>query len=501
MIMVDRGGGGRRDSGKQRQSARSSTNIHTSSSSTSSSQGDHVTTIPKTRTHHQSNTTDKDYYYFTTAESHRIRKVGLLLLVPFVLGMMSVVASLILGSGLCHRDESYRNDNEMVLNRPSNIGYNKSDNDDDDDTTTTTTTEKLVSYTKATADPYLEPVDCLALLDSYRNKKISQLRGHTVALPYHKSYVRLTTTEIPFYLSTSDKKVDNIRADIFRNGDYYENIMTTTMQTILKGVSVRMDNTNQKRRPIMLDVGGNVGWFSMLSAAHGAEVFVFEPNVVNMIRLCESTVLNGWSLSSNAGENQVHPYLKGVNDIHGEELVMYKVDPSNPGSFSFSKEHSDKSSYLKEGAHLLEDTLQMVTLDALARDQHWLDEDDNDATIAILKIDVEGLELKVLSGARELLISHKVQYIFLEWKITEVHRWEGMATILLNAGYVLYKFGAWLGPGQFVTNNPQYFTKEMETSMRSNGTDLAKHLASVVTKAKWENANVLFRLADINDTW
>ena len=484
MDKVDRVGG-RRDSGKQRQGTRSSANIHTSSSSTSSGQGDHVTTIPKTRTHHQSNTTDKDYC--TIAESHRIRKVGLLLLIPFVLGMMAVVASLILGSGLCNRDDLYRN-NEMILNRPSN-NY---DNDNYDDTT------KEVSFTKTTADPYLEPVDCLALLDSYRNKKISQLRGHTVALPYHKSYVRLTTTEIPFYLSTSDKNVDNIRADIFQNGDYYENIMTTTMQTILKGVSDRMDN--KQNRPIMLDVGGNVGWFSMLSAAHGAEVYVFEPNVVNMIRLCESSVLNGWSLSSNAGEDQVHPYLKGVNDIHGEELVMYKVDPSNPGSFSFSKEHSDKNSYLEEGAHLLEEKLQLVTLDALAQDQHWLDEDD-DATIAILKIDVEGLELKVLSGAQKLLNSHKVQYIFLEWKITEVHRWEGMATILLNAGYVLYKFGAWLGPGQFVTNNPQYFTKEMETSMRSNGTDLAKHLASVVTKAKWENANVLFRLADINDTW
>jgi FkbM family methyltransferase len=427
--------------------------------------------------------TDKDYF----TESHRIRKVGLLLLIPFVLGLIAVVASLILGSGICNRDELYRN-NEMILNRPSN-NYDK---DDDDDTA------KEVSFTKSTADAYLEPVDCLALLDLYRNKKISQLRGHTVALPYHKSYVRLTTTEIPFYLSTSDKRVDNIRSDIFQNGDYYENIMTTTMQTILKGVSNRMENKNN--RPIMLDVGGNVGWFSMLSAAHGAEVFVFEPNVVNMIRLCESSVLNGWSLSSNAENNQVHPYLKGVNDVHGEELVMYKVDPSNPGSFSFSKEHSDKSSILKGGAHLLEDILQMVTLDALAQDQHWL-EDDNNTTIAILKIDVEGLELKVLSGAQKLLNSHKVQYIFLEWKITEVHRWEAMATILLNAGYVLYKFGAWLGPGQFITNNTQYFSKEMELEMRSNGKDLAKHLASVVTKTKWENTNVLFRLADINDTW
>jgi len=339
--------------------------------------------------------------------------------------------------------------------------------------------------TTTTADPYLEPVDCLALLNSYRSQEIAQLKDHTADLPYHKSYVRLTKTDTPFYVSTSDGKVDKFRVGIFQNGDYYESDMSKAMQTILKGaVSDRMDNTNQKRRPIMLDVGGNVGWFSMLSAAHGAEVFVFEPNVVNMIRLCESSVLNGWSSSSNPANNQVHPYLKGVNDVHGEELVMYKVDPSNPGSFSFSKETAEhyESKFGKAGT--IEEKLQLVTLDALAQDQHWLDEN-NDTTIAILKIDVEGLELKVLTGAQELLNSHKVQYIFLEWKITEVHRWEGMATILLNAGYVLYKIGGHQGPKDVV--NTQY----------ANGTELVKGVESIAKKRKLENTNVLFRLADI----
>jgi hypothetical protein len=122
----------------------------------------------------------------------------------------------------------------------------------------------------------LEPVSCLELLDSYRKKQIVHLKDH---ITYHKSYVRLMKTDIPFYLSTSDKTVDAIRAEMFDKGDYYEEIMTTTMQTILQGVSPRIGSTI-KKRPVMLDVGGNVGWCSMLSAAHGAEVFVFEPNVV-----------------------------------------------------------------------------------------------------------------------------------------------------------------------------------------------------------------------------
>ena len=218
----------------------------------------------------------------------------------------------------------------------------------------------------------MEPVSCLELLDSYRKKEIVQLKEHTT---YHKSYVRLMKTEIPFYLSTSDKSVDVIRAEMFDKGDYYEEIMTTTMQTILKGVSKRIGtHSAMKKRPVMLDIGGNVGWFSMLSAAHGAEVFVFEPNVVNMVRLCESSVLNGWSPSSNPADNQVHPYMKGVNDIHGTQGLMYKVDPANPGSFSFSEEQA------AGGTSLVEGELQLVTLDALAQGQHWLE--DKDSTIS-----------------------------------------------------------------------------------------------------------------------
>jgi len=347
------------------------------------------------------------------------------------------------------------------------------------------TRAKEISFTTTAADPNLEPVDCLELLDSYRKREIAQLRDHSDVLPYHKSYVRLTTTEIPFYLSTSDANVDHIRAGIFESGYYYEEVMTETMQTIIRGVSERMKARNQKKRPIMLDVGGNVGWFSMVAAAHGAEVFVFEPNVVNMVRLCESSVLNGWTLSPSPSHNQVHPYLKGVSDKHGSREVMYKVDPKNPGSFSFSKETAENYASQFGKADALDDKLQLVTLDALARDQNWLG-DDNATTIAILKIDVEGLELKVLSGAQKLLKSHKVEYIFLEWKKDQVKNWEDMSTILLRSGYVLHKFGEHFGPREFVTTN------------YANGKELAMDIAAIVKKrGGWENTNVLFRLAEI----
>ena len=334
---------------------------------------------------------------------------------------------------------------------------------------------------KKSSDSLLEPLNCLELLDSYSKKEIPQLKDHTDELPYHKSYLRLTKTEIPFYLSTNDAKVDYVRVGIFDSGEYYETRMTEAMQDILKYESNIMPANAQQAKPIMIDVGGNVGWFSMLSAAHGAEVYVFEPNVVNMVRLCESVVLNAWSSSSNSVYNQLHPFMKGVSNNHGEELQMYKVHARNPGSFTFS-EMAAGNDEVPGGL------LQLVSLDALAQSQNWLvtdDDGDNDTRIAILKIDVEGLELKVFEGAKELLKSGTVKNIFIEWKKgekkEESKEWEDIFSLLLEAGYELYKIGSIPGP------------KDIVTVKFESGKELMVYLTSTMPI---QNANLWIRLAE-----
>mmetsp|Transcript_1402 Transcript_1402/g.2560 ORF Transcript_1402/g.2560 Transcript_1402/m.2560 type:complete len:436 (+) Transcript_1402:179-1486(+) len=329
-----------------------------------------------------------------------------------------------------------------------------------------------------TKDPYLETLDCSTLLRSYRRKEVPQLKSHSDEHPYHKCYVRLSSTQIPFYVSTNDAKVDRIRVEVFNSGDYYETAMSSSMQTILEEESKRLKSNNQMKRPIMLDIGGNIGWFSLLAAAYDAEVFVFEPNVVNMVRFCESLVLNQWVSSSNPGANQVHPFMKGVSDEHGAQQKMYKVSPGNPGSFSFSQGMADAAAVL-EG-----EPLQLVTLDALAQDQDWLTtKGDNHVPIAILKIDVEGLELKVLQGAKKLLKSRLVKNIFLELKSDQVREeWVSMFSILMDdAGYELYKFGDHLGPT----------TSVMATQFR----DMTE-LASIIAEKGFLNSNVWFRLSE-----
>ena len=64
----------------------------------------------------------------------------------------------------------------------------------------------------------------------------------------------------------------------------------------------------------MLDIVGNIGWLSLLAAAHGVEVFTFEPSIVNMVQFCESQVINQWAVPSNQGTDQIQSFLKGVRN-------------------------------------------------------------------------------------------------------------------------------------------------------------------------------------------
>jgi hypothetical protein len=173
--------------------------------------------------------------------------------------------------------------------------------------------------------------------------------------------------------------------------------------------------------------------------------------------------------------------MKGVSNNHGEEHQMYKVLEHNPGTFTFSENFAGN-------AEVPGGSLQLVTLDALAQEQNWLGADaegDNNARIAILKIDVEGLELKVFQGTKELLKSGTVKNIFMEWKKSdkkeESAEWEEILSLLLDAGYELYKIGNVPGP------------KDIVNETFGSGKELMVYLTSTMPNP---NANLWIRLVE-----
>jgi hypothetical protein len=111
---------------------------------------------------------------------------------------------------------------------------------------------------------------------------------------------------------------------------------------------------------------------------------------------------------------------------------------------------------------------RLVTLDSLAVERGWIpkqeeEEEEGGSThstrnsnsgtsqtpIAILKIDVEGQEHRVLAGARRLLRSGRVRNVFMEVSArtpSEVRDSRAGLRVLEEAGYALVGQGGWMGP-------------------------------------------------------
>lgn len=147
----------------------------------------------------------------------------------------------------------------------------------------------------------------------------------------------------------------------------------------------------------MLDVGANIGWFSLLAKAHGAsKVYSFEPNLQNMIRFCESLHLNKWlggddnhdhrgGADVNTAQQQrtkketVIPIPKGASN-HTGSLKFFDNGGNNPGMATFAA----------SGGIVLGE-LHVITLDSFAEQHGWFE---SKPTIALFKLDVEQYEFR-----------------------------------------------------------------------------------------------------------
>jgi len=270
---------------------------------------------------------------------------------------------------------------------------------------------------------------CTTLLQNFKDDKIDSLHDG-----FRKSFIALSK-RLPksFYIATHDKKIDSIRASIMQYNYYYE----TRLSNII--ANLYQKKKAEGKETIFLDVGGNIGWFSLVAAAHGASrIYTFEPNVQNTIRFCESLSLNGWLTP-----NFVTPIQKGVGNV-SESLNLYIPGntKNNPGAFTFKKPYASAESVGR---------MNITTLDEFAESEGWFD---NKPSIPMFKLDVEMFERQVIEGAQRLLNSQIIEYIAMELKpehdeLTKLK----IVTILMEAEYGLYMHGMWYGPDTVVTKN------------------------------------------------
>ena len=171
---------------------------------------------------------------------------------------------------------------------------------------------------------------------------------------------------------------------------------------------------------IVVDVGGNLGWYSLYAAAlvrsksmcasqnshtrplmengmQGRQVVAFEPLSNNVIRFRSSMCRNhGFGEKISLVTHALGPRI-------ANNCSMY-APVANIGDGMMNCEADFK---LPDNHLVLPFPRSMVTLDAVLGD---LGEE-----IAFLKMDVEGFESRVVEGARDLLQARKVPFILMEY--------------------------------------------------------------------------------------
>ncbi|XP_062574237.1 uncharacterized protein LOC134236074 [Saccostrea cucullata] len=148
-----------------------------------------------------------------------------------------------------------------------------------------------------------------------------------------------------------------------------------------------------------VDIGANVGVFTLAAALAGRRVIAVDALDMNVQRLCSSVMEGNFS-------SRVKLVYNALSDVH--ETVSLGKDKNNVGGTFVAK---NKNSNKVRGSQVVGNygTVQAIKLDDILSLPNF------DFKKVIMKIDVEGYENKVFKGGEEFFNKVDVQAILMEW--------------------------------------------------------------------------------------
>ena len=193
------------------------------------------------------------------------------------------------------------------------------------------------------------------------------------------------------------KKI-NFMTSGFRLNNSYEKTETINILKALEYYGVRNNITNNKNI-FMLDIGGNIGWYPSFLGRFGYSILSFEPLERNIYIMKKNYCL------INKNSNVVI-ITKGINNE--EKECDYYNQPNNIGNgMIICDEKEIKNELLKK----IFKKSSKVSLTKLSTFFQYL----SDKNIALIKIDVEGAEGKVIESGIEIITKYHIPFIFIEF--------------------------------------------------------------------------------------
>ncbi len=145
---------------------------------------------------------------------------------------------------------------------------------------------------------------------------------------------------------------------------------------------------NSRGGGVVLDVGANYGLFSLImSTCENTQVYGFEPQP-DVFNICCANM----ALQSRSNV-RIFPFGVGNTEQNIEDFAMPYIDPRTHTSFGSHEIHNRGREY-----HNTSGTIYtfVINLD-------WFVKSIIKKNVDFLKVDVEGMELEVLSGAKDIL--------------------------------------------------------------------------------------------------
>lgn len=174
---------------------------------------------------------------------------------------------------------------------------------------------------------------------------------------------------------------------------------------------------------LFVDIGANVGLYTIWAADLGAEVVAFEPVEPSRRQLQDNIDLNGFGClvhEQAVGAEPGRVQMEGA-DLNRQHMVLDGGEPNPPTSGA--------TAAVVDGPP----TVEVVTLDDVLGERF----------AAGVKVDVEGAERLVLEGASRALAEGRIGLLQLEWNdLSESLLGESrsvVAEILRGHGYELYR--------------------------------------------------------------
>jgi len=166
---------------------------------------------------------------------------------------------------------------------------------------------------------------------------------------------------------------------------------------------------------MFLDIGGQIGWHTMIVGLKGYKVFTFEPMMINQYIIRHNICRN---------RSMDITYINKGLDKESKICHLYSEDFNKGNAELFCHDYEKPLNRIYQGA------IELMKLDEFV---YYF------KNLAVIKIDIEGSEYNVMKGGRSVMLNMHVPYILTEWSPYMIRQKNGdpIAYIqeFMNAGY------------------------------------------------------------------